>query len=229
MNDSTVLSPAVIEERSFISQVYGWMTLGLAMTGLVSLYMAAHTGLIVELSASKILLFGMMGIELVLVFALAGWAQKMSASEAAAAFLGYAGLTGVTISTIFLVYTRASIASTFFLTAATFGVMSLYGYTTKTDLTTIGNICFMGLIGVILASLVNFFFKSSAVYWVTTYIGILVFVGLTAYDTQKIKEMNVFDDPEAEKKEAIVGALTLYLDFINLFLELLQLFGKRED
>ena len=128
-------------------------------------------------------------------------------------------------------YTRASIASTFFVTAGTFGIMSVYGYTTKKDLTSWGSFLFMGLIGIILASLVNFFLKSESIYWVITYAGVIVFVGLTAYDTQKIKEMGIqgFADSESERKGAVIGALQLYLDFINLFLMLLRIFGRQRD
>ena len=144
-------------------------------------------------------------------------------------FFLYSALTGITFSVIFVIYTSESLASTFLITAGTFGAMSFYGYVTKKDLTSIGNLCFMGLIGVIIASVVNLFFPSSFLYTVTTYIGVLVFVGLTAYDTQKIKQMgpSVQTGTEAERKASIIGALRLYLDFINLFLMLLRLFGRR--
>jgi FtsH-binding integral membrane protein len=131
---------------------------------------------------------------------------------------------------IFLVFTAESIASTFFITAGTFGVMSIYGYTTKSDLSKWGNLLFMGLIGLIIASIANFFMESTMLYWITTYVGVLIFVGLTAYDTQKIKNANVIgnEGTEEDSKEAIMGALTLYLDFINLFLYLLRIFGRRK-
>jgi FtsH-binding integral membrane protein len=147
-------------------------------------------------------------------------------AAATLAFLFYAAFNGVTLATIFMIYTAASITSTFFLAAGTFGVMSLYGAVTKKDLTSIGNLCFMALIGVIIATVVNIFLRSEAMMWVTTYIGLFVFVGLTAYDTQRIKNMNMSDSEEGHKM-AILGALTLYLDFVNMFLYLLRLTGKR--
>ena len=140
-------------------------------------------------------------------------------------------MSGVTLSVIFLIYTRGSIASTFFMTAGMFGLMSAYGYMTKTDLTSMGNFCMMGLLGIILASVVNWFVQSTAVEMATSYLGILIFVGLTAYDTQKIKAMNIIGNAgnDEDSKEAISGALTLYLDFINLFLSLLRATGRRRD
>jgi FtsH-binding integral membrane protein len=145
-------------------------------------------------------------------------------------FVGYSALTGLTLSVIFLVYTAESLATTFFVTAGTFGLMSAYGYVTKRDLTGLGSFLMMGLIGMVLASVVNMFFNNSTVYWITTYIGILIFVGLTAYDTQKIKQMSALglEGGEMEQKGAIMGALRLYLDFINLFLLLLRLMGNRK-
>jgi FtsH-binding integral membrane protein len=134
------------------------------------------------------------------------------------------------MSAIFLVFTAESIASTFFITAGTFGAMSLYGYTTKQDLTRLGSLLFMALIGLLIASLVNMFMRSTMLYWITTFAGVLIFTGLTAYDTQKIKNMNIIgnEGTDEDRKEAIMGALTLYLDFINLFLYLLRIFGKRK-
>lgn len=225
------LSQVEIETRNFITKVYGWMCLGLTATALVAFYISQIPSAMNALFRFPLLFIGLIILELVLVGALAGWVHKMSPQIAALTFVGYAALNGVTLSIIFLAYTMESIASTFFITAGLFGIMSFYGYTTKTDLTSIGNICFMALIGLILASVVNIFFKNSALYWITTYAGILIFVGLTAYDTQKIKALNVIGNegtPE-DRKEAIIGALTLYLDFINLFLMLLRLFGKRRS
>ena len=154
----------------------------------------------------------------------------MNASMAIGLFLLYSALNGLTMSIIFLIYTSASIASTFFITAGTFGVMSAYGYFTKKDLTSIGNIAFMGLIGIIIASIVNIFLQSPMLYWAVTYIGVLVFVGLTAYDTQKIKKMSLEMDIESEEgsKGAVMGALALYLDFINMFIFMLRIFGQRK-
>lgn len=151
----------------------------------------------------------------------------MSTTTAIAAFMGYAILNGLTLSLIFLIYTFSSIALTFFVTAGTFAVMSVYGYVTKTDLTKIGKIMMMLLVGIIIASIVNMFLKSPMIYWITTYIGVAVFVGLIAYDTQKIKNyfLELNGDESLKGRMAIMGALTLYLDFINLFLFLLRLFG----
>jgi FtsH-binding integral membrane protein len=151
----------------------------------------------------------------------------MSTTTAIAAFMGYAVLNGLTLSLIFLIYTFSSIALTFFVTAGTFAVMSVYGYVTKTDLTKIGKIMMMLLVGIIIASIVNIFLKSPMIYWITTYVGVAVFVGLIAYDTQKIKNyfLELNGDESLMGRMAIMGALTLYLDFINLFLFLLRLFG----
>jgi len=151
----------------------------------------------------------------------------MTAAAATLAFMIYAAFNGITLATIFLIYTSSSIASTFFITAGTFGVMSVYGAVTKRDLTSVGHFCFMALIGLILASVVNIFLQNSALVWITTYAGILIFVGLTAYDTQKIKAMSGFGDSEEERKGAIMGALRLYLDFVNLFVMILRVSGRR--
>jgi uncharacterized protein len=231
MDDTLTLSKTEIETRSFINDVYHWMLYGLSLTGIVAWWISNQPALIQAVAQNRTAFFILLLIELGLVFALAGWVQKMSTTEAAVAYLAYAALNGITMSCIFLVYTKASIALAFFVTAATFAVMSVYGYVTKTDLTAVGNICFMGLVGIIIASIANWFLRSSTVYWVTTYVGVLVFVGLTAYDTQKIKQMAATGahDPDAERKEAIFGALTLYLDFVNLFLDLLRIMGKRRD
>jgi FtsH-binding integral membrane protein len=162
---------------------------------------------------------------LVLSFAI----NKLSAGVATGLFIFYSALTGFTLSTLFFIYTASSIASTFFITSGTFAIVSAYGYFTKTDLTKFGNLMLMGLIGIIIASLVNFFLQSEAVMWAVTYIGVVVFVGLIAYDTQRIKRManGLDDDGDVQRKAAVVGALALYLDFINLFLKLLRLLGQR--
>jgi len=220
-----------LEQRTFITKVYGWMSLALIVTAFTSLVVVSNPQLLTAIVGNKLIFFGLIIGELALVGSLAGWVTRMSASTATAVFLAYSVLNGLTLSVIFLLFTAESLATTFFITAGTFGAMSVYGYTTQQDLTTVGNLCFMGLIGVILASIANWFFDNSSVYWITTYVGILVFVGLTAYDTQKIKQMNVIgnEGSEEDRKEAIMGALTLYLDFINLFLLLLRLFGRRRD
>ncbi len=217
--------------RHFMHMVFGWMSLGLVVTGACAAYMASDPQRIVNLVQNRMMFYLLLGSEFGLVLFLSMWVAKMEASTAKFAFLFYAALTGVTMSVVYLRFTSGSIASTFFLTAGLFGAMSAYGYLTKADLTTIGNLCFMGLIGIILASVVNFWMHSAALQWAATYIGILVFTGLTAYDAQKIKLIYqpADDGTELETKEAILGALALYLDFINLFLSLLSATGKRRD
>jgi FtsH-binding integral membrane protein len=228
--NSMVLSQVELEQRSFIVKVYGWMSFALAVTALTAMVTASIPALIYTIVQSRFLLFGLLIGELVLVGYLSAAIQKMTAATATAVFIGYSFLNGLTLSTIFWAFTRESIASTFFITAGTFGAVSVYGYVTKRDLTSAGNFFMMGLFGMIIASLVNLFFRSPAIYWVTTYLGIVIFVGLTAYDTQKIKNMNVIgnEGTDEDKKEAIMGALILYLDFINLFLLFLRLFGRRK-
>ncbi|NNN04279.1 MAG: Bax inhibitor-1/YccA family protein [Elusimicrobia bacterium] len=217
--------------RHFVHMVYGWMCAGLLVTGACAAYMVQDPQRILNLVHNPFLFYGLMIAELGLVFALSGWVEKMEASTATFAFLFYAALTGVTLSAVFLVYTRSSIANVFFMTAGLFGVLCAYGYATKTDLTSVGNLAGMGLIGLILASLVNMWFKSPMASWVLSIVGVAVFTGLTAYDAQKIKAIYrpEVDGTDVETKEAVLGALILYLDFINLFLELLQLFGRRRD
>lgn len=231
MNQTAVLPRAEAGLRHFMHMVYGWMSLGLLVTGACGAYMASDPRMIVNLIHNPILFYGLMLGELGLVMFLSAAMPRMEASTAKFAFLFYAALTGVSLSTVYLVYTSQSIAGTFFLTAGLFGVMSAYGYMTKTDLTAVGNLLFMALIGMILASVVNIWLHSSALQWATSFIGILVFTGLTAYDAQKIKAIYspAQDGTDGETKGAILGALALYLDFINLFLSLLRFFGKRRD
>jgi len=214
---------------SFINKVYGWMALALAITGFVALR-TANSGFVDVIASNQILFFGIILAELGLVVWLSSAIDGMNATKAISLFLLYSALNGLTFSILFLVYTAGSIASTFFITAGTFGVMSAYGYFTKTDLTSWGNILFMGLIVIIIASVVNIFWHSETLYWGITYIGVLVFVGLTAYDTQKIKKMSLKLDVDSEEgsKGAIMGALALYLDFINLFIMMLRIFGNRK-
>lgn len=220
---------AELGERTFITRVYGWMAAGLAITGVIAWVVAGDMDLVRAIVLNKFVFYGLLLGELAMVWVLSAAIQKMSVGIATSMFLVYAGMNGLTLSVIFLAYTMESIATTFFVTAGTFGAMCFYGMVTKRDLTSIGNLCFMALIGLILASVVNIFLNSSALYWVTTYAGILIFVGLTAYDAQKIKEMHAasVEGSDEAKKGAITGALALYLDFINLFLLLLRLFGRR--
>ena len=216
-------------QSEFIRRVYNWMGIGLATTAIVAMFTASSPTLINLIFGTPMVFFILIIGQLGLVIALSAAINRLQASTASLMFFLYSALTGLTLSAIFLAYTQASIASTFFITAGTFAAMSIYGYTTKRDLTSWGSFLFMGLIGIILASVVNMFMRSEAIYWVVTYGGILVFVGLTAYDSQKIKQMAAqgFGDAEMERKGAVIGALRLYLDFINLFLLLLRLFGRR--
>lgn len=216
--------------QAYMAQVYGWMTCGLLLTSIVAFYAANSEKITELLYTNRAALIGLVIVQLGLVFVLSGMINKLSGAAATAIFMLYSALTGLTISSIFLVYTGASIGSTFVIAAGMFGAMSLYGYTTKRDLSGIGSMMFMGLIGIILASLVNIWLKSPALTWVITYAGVIIFVGLTAYDTQKLKAMGEQLNPEDKdnfRKYSILGALTLYLDFINLFLMLLRIFGNR--
>ncbi len=235
MSDQWVTPQSVTAEqaaeiqRAFVLKVYGWMMAGLLVTGVASFATTQVPALLEMLFSNSwplyVLLFGQLG----LVIWLSARIEKMTAATATTLFLGYSALTGVTLSVFYLLFTAESLASTFFVTAGTFGVMSAYGYVTQRDLTGFGSFLMMGLIGMILASVVNMFLGNSTVYWITTYIGIFIFVGLTAYDTQKIKAMSVvaLEGGEVEQKGAIIGALRLYLDFINLFLLLLRVMGNR--
>ena len=218
--------------RSYMLKVYNYMGAGLVITGLVAFFFNQWV-MASEATAQAVYGSPLMWVialsPLAFVLALSFGINRMSASTAQLVFWGFASVMGLSLSSIFTIYTDASIAKVFFITAATFGSMSLYGYTTRRDLTGIGSFLFMGLIGLIIAMVVNIFLQSSALEFGISVIGVLIFVGLTAYDTQKIKE-NYFEGDGAEVmgKKAIMGALTLYLDFINLFLMLLRLFGNRE-
>ncbi|MGC2866659.1 Bax inhibitor-1/YccA family protein [Proteus vulgaris] len=216
--------------QTFMAQVYGWMTVGLLLTAFVALYVASSEALLSMIFSSKVVFFGLIIAQLGLVFVLSGMVHKMSGAMATSLFMLYSVLTGVTISSVLLVYTASSIASTFFICAAMFGALSVYGYTTKRSLTGMGSFLFMGLIGIIIASIVNIFMQSSMMSMVISYAGVLIFAGLTAYDTQKLKDMGNEinqEDKENMRRYSIMGALTLYLDFINLFLMLLRILGDR--
>ena len=215
--------------QRFMVKVYGWMCFALAVTGFVSLFIVhfeplmnffvTHTGVFIFLLIAEVLLVGVLSARV----------QKMSLFACTLIFLIYSILNGITLAPLFLVYTSSSIASTFFIVSGTFAAMSLFGYFTKQDLTKWGNILIMALIGLIIATLVNLFIHSSWIYWLTTYAGVFIFIGLIAYDTQKLKEMSAvtLENTEEGSKMTIMGALTLYLDFINLFIYLLRIFGKR--
>jgi len=214
--------------RDYMLRVYNFMASGLALTGIVA-YVAASSGFYVQIAHTPLMWLVMLA-PLGLVFALSAGINRMSAGTAQLLFWVYAGLMGLSLGGIFLVYTGASIARVFFIAGGTFAAMSLYGYTTRRDLAQFGSFLMMGLFGLIIASLVNMFIGSSAVQFAISVIGVLVFVGLTAWDTQAIKEMYVAsDDGQIAGKKSIMGALRLYLDFLNIFLFMLQLFGQRRD
>lgn len=214
-----------IARNTLIRQVYAWMGGGLLVTALMAMVTVSSPAILNAVFGNRLVFYALVFGELGLVVAISGAINRLSAATASFLFVLYAALNGVTLSVIFAVYTAESVASTFVITAATFGVMSAYGALTRRDLTGWGSFLFMGLIGVVIASLVNIFTRSSAASWVISAVGVIVFTGLTAYDTQKIKAMAATG---AEgRKPAILGALTLYLDFINLFLMLLRLLGNR--
>ncbi len=216
-------------QASFINKVYAWMTLALTITGFIAFRTAQSDALLALIFGNSFVLIGLIIAVFGIVFWLSSAMSRISSNMAIGLFLLYSALMGLILSSVLLVYTAASISSTFFITAGTFGVMSAYGYFTKKDLTSWGNLLFMALIGLIIASVVNIFLASTTLYWIISYAGVLIFVGLTAYDTQKIKEMSLQLDAESEegRKGAIMGALTLYLDFVNLFLMLLRILGDR--
>jgi len=219
--------------NEFVRSVYNWMCIGLALTGFLAYYVSTSPELMKLIFGNPILFFGLIIGELAMVFAISGWVERMSPAMATGLFVGYSALNGVTLSVIFLAYTQASIFSTFFICSATFACCSVYGWTTKKDLTSWGGFLTMGLIGIIIASVVNMFIRSNAMTMILSYIGVIVFVGLTAYDTQKIKNLALTQPVDADgsvvRRLAIVGALTLYLDFINLFLMLLRILGSRRE
>ncbi len=212
---------------ALMRKVYLWMTLGLAMTGLAAAYVARDLGLVQTIFSGSTIWILIIA-EIALVWILSARIMSMSFLTAGLMFAAYSILNGVTLSAIFLAYSAEAISTTFFVTAGTFGAMSLMGYVIKRDLSAIGRFLIMALIGILIASVVNIFVGSSALYWGITYLGVLIFAGLTAYDTQKIKQMMMVHGGELNEstmKLALLGSLTLYLDFINLFLFLLRIFG----
>jgi len=235
-------STVVMDEglRTYMLKVYNYMATGILLTGIVALLtfkmsvVTNDAGSIVGLTSmgNAIYMSGLKWLVMLaplgIVFYMSFGINKMSAAKAQTTFWFFAGLMGLSLSSILLVYTGMSVTRVFFICSATFGAMSIYGYTTKRDLTKLGSFLMMGLIGIIIASIVNIFMKSSMMYFVISILGVLIFVGLTAYDTQKIKNMYAASDTgEIMGKKAVMGALTLYLDFINLFIMLLRLFGQR--
>lgn len=225
--------------QTYMSHVYGWMTVGLALTGFVAWYASTSAPMLRLLfsvnnngyiTSMSMLSWILIAAQLGLVFVLSGMINRLSGTAATAIFMLYSALSGLTLTSVFIMYTASSIVSVFFISAGMFAALAFYGYTTKRDLSGLGRFLFMGLIGIVIASLVNIFMKSEPLMWAITYIGVFIFAGLTAYDTQKLKafgEQLSTDDPSVFRRFAIFGALTLYLDFINLFLMLLRIFGDR--
>ncbi len=232
VSNTMTLSQAKQEASTiFLAKVFNWMAIGLGITGVVA-WFTASSGLAAQLVQGPLFMIFLFA-ELGLVFYLSARINKIQAGTATGLFIGYAALNGLTLSMVFLAYTTESIAATFFITAGMFGAMAVYGLVTKRDLSGWGSFLFMGVIGIVIASIVNIFLKSSSLYWAISLIGVFVFVALTAYDVQKIKRMGeegiMEQGQEMIKKGAIMGALALYLDFINLFLMLLRFFGGSRD
>lgn len=211
-------------------KVYVWMTMALVITGITAYGVASSPAILQTIYSNSAIMWVLVIAELALVFGVSAAINRISLTTATLMFILYSVLNGVMLSSIFLVYTASSIATVFFITAGTFGAMALVGYTTKTDLSSMGKILIMALIGLIIATIVNFFVKSSGLDLILSYVGVLIFVGLTAWDSQKIKQMMLQapDASEGMQKMALLGALTLYLDFINLFIYLLRIFGRRD-
>lgn len=216
---------------ALMRKVYLWMTLALVITGFTAFGIASNPGIAYAIVTNRLLFWGLIIAEFGLVIGISGAINKLSAVTATLLFVLYSIVNGATLSVICMAYTMSSIASVFFITAGLFGVMAFIGYTTKTDLTSIGKILFMALIGIILATIVNLFVGSSMLNMIVSYVGVVIFTGLTAYDSQKIKNMlyNADSMDEGMQKIALLGSLTLYLDFINLFLMLLRIFGGNRD
>lgn len=233
MQSSLAQTAVIAKTNAFIRSVYNWMAVGLALTGSIAYFVSTNETLINLIYGNPMVIFGLIILELGFVFYLSARIQKLQAGTATALFAIYAALNGVTLSFIFLVYAKSSIVSTFFIAASVFLACSVYGMVTKRDLTSLGGFMMMGLIGIIIASVVNMFVVSPGFSKIIAYIGVFVFIGLTAYDTQKLKEMAVTLPDNATgamvRKGAIMGALSLYLDFINLFLFLLRIFGGSRD
>lgn len=218
-------------EGAFFRRVYNWMVAGLTLTGLLAYLTASSPALQQIVYGNPIVFYLLIGAELVMVLVLAGRVDRMQASTAGTMFIIYSLLNGLTMSFIFMAYAKTDIYLAFFVSAGAFGAMSLYGYATKKSLASWGGFLTMGLFGIIIASVVNIFLQSDVVHWLVSYAGVLVFVGLTAYDTQRLKVMAArgFAGEDMETKAAVMGALALYLDFINLFLMLLRIFGGSRD
>ncbi len=219
----------VTAQRKFLVWVYRWMTIGLALTGIIALLVYSNRTLLSYLEQNNGVFIGLIIAELILVFVLASSINRISVTTAIGMFLIYSALNGVTLSAIIAIYTASSVSYALFIAALMFGMMSIYGYYTKRDLTKFGNLLSMAVVGLIIAFFINIFWFNSTVYWVISILGIFIFVGLTAYDTQRLKQIgeSVGDLDGNYMKVGVVGALTLYLDFINIFFLLLGISGKR--
>lgn len=228
-SESTVASNAAF--ATLMKNVYVWMALALCVTGFTAFYVANNASLVTAIASSRALVYGLLIAEIALVWILSASINRLSFMTAAIMFVVYSILNGVTLSFIFMIYTMSSIATTFFITAGTFGTMAIIGYTTKKDLTGMGKYLMMALIGLVIATIVNIFVASSGLDWIITYVGVFLFVALTAYDANKIKKLLSqygTEVNEGTQKIALMGSLMLYLDFINLFLYLLRIFGGRK-
>lgn len=232
-NEERNVSPIDFElaeaNQRFMVKVYAWMCFALAVTGFMSLFVVHFEPLMNFFFMNTGVFIFLLIAEVILVVILSARVERMSLFTCTLIFMVYSILNGITLAPLFMVYTASSIASTFFIVSGTFAAMSLFGYFTKQDLTKWGNILIMALVGLIIATLVNLFLHSTMVYWITTYAGVFIFIGLIAYDTQKLKEMSalVVEETEETRKMTIMGALSLYLDFINIFIYLLRIFGKK--
>jgi FtsH-binding integral membrane protein len=215
---------------TLMRKVYVWMTLALVITGITAYGVASSPAILQAIYTNQLLFWGLIIAEFALVIGVTAAINKLSLTTATLMFVLYSVINGAMLSSIFLIYTASSIATVFFITAGTFAAMAIVGYTTKADLSSMGKILFMALIGLIIATIVNIFVKSSGLDMIISYVGVLIFVGLTAWDSQKIKQMMLQapDAGEGMQKMALLGALTLYLDFINLFIYLLRIFGRRD-
>ncbi len=225
-------SLAVTRENALLRAVYNWMVVGLGISGLTAYFTANSPAVLNLIFGNSFTMILLIVAELGMVYAISGGVRNLRVSTATTLFMLFSFVNGLTLSAVLLAYTYESIATTFLVTAGTFGATSLFGYVTKKDLSSWGNFLFMGLIGIIIASVVNIFLSSSTMGWIITYAGILIFVGLTAYDTQKIKRLNATVSPadgESYGRLALIGALMLYLDFVNLFLLLLRVMGGRRN
>lgn len=229
-NYYSISGQAATEVGSLMKSVYMWMTIALGITGVVAMYVAQSTELFYSIFSNSVMFWGLIISEVVLVMVISARILKMSFSTSLILFMLYSLINGLTLSVLLMQYEKESVATTFFVTAGTFGLMSFIGFVTKKDLSKLGGILFMLLIGLIIATVVNIFMANSTLYWIITYAGVLIFVGLTIYDTQKIKRMLEYSqgDSETTQKLALIGALTLYLDFINLFIYLLRILGDRK-